>query len=366
MPITEVELYRYRLPLTVPLVLKEERVSARAGRLIAIRDDAGACGWGEAAPLPGFSVETLAEATSQLSMCARSLVGRSVPADGSAASMAAEGAAEAPASVRFAIELAVADLRAARRGEMLPACWTDHPHPTVALNALLTGSPDAVWATADRLVADGYRAAKLKVGRRDLPTEIQLVRALIRHHGADLRLRLDANRAWTLDEARRFVAGIDPSAIDYLEEPLVDPLGLPALAQTGCPVALDETMRDLSVEALGRHRYAAAVVLKPSLVGGLAHTRAMARRAAALGITPVVSAAYESGIGLRGLVAVAASCGEDDAFAGLDTYRRLQSDVVMPRLPLDRPLIDVADLMRTPIRLNADTAVPYARFASAC
>jgi O-succinylbenzoate synthase len=360
MPIAEVQLYRYRLPLTAPLQLKGETVSARTGVLVAIKDESGACGWGDVAPLPGFSAETLAEATDRLEAWARTCAGRPVPETWGDV---AELAMEAPASVRFGVELAWADLMATRQNGMLPEIWTADPRSTVALNALLTGPPDAVLAEADRLVAEGYRAAKLKVGRRELPTEIELVRALTERHGPDLRLRLDANRAWSLDEARRFVAGIDPSTIDYLEEPLVDPSHLPELADTGCPVALDETMRDLSAGELDQHGYASAVVLKPSLVGGLAHTLRVARRAVELGMTPVVSAAYESGIGLRGLVALAASF-PDNAPAGLDTYRRFQSDVVAPRLPLSEPAIDVAELMRTPIRLNPDTVEPLHSFAS--
>ena len=359
MPITEVQLYRYRLPLTAPLQLKGETVSARAGVLVAIKDESGACGWGDVAPLPGFSAETLAEATDRLEAWARTCAGRPVPATWAEVDRL-EGA---PASVRFGVELAWADLMATRRGVMLPDIWTGDSRSEVALNALLTGPADDVLAEAERLVAEGYRAVKLKVGRRELPTEIELVRALTERHGADLRLRLDANRAWSLSEAQRFVAEIDPLAIDYLEEPLADPSDLPALADAGCSVALDETMRDLSVGELDQHRYASAVVLKPSLVGGLAHTLRVARRATELGMTPVVSAAYESGIGLRGLVALAASF-PGDVPAGLDTYRRFQSDVVASRLPLSEPAIDVADLMRACIRLNPDTVEPLDSFAS--
>lgn len=352
MRIAEVHLYRYHLPLTSPLAVGDAQTSTRQGLLMAVESDTGAVGWGDVAPLPGFSAETLEEAVAHLDALRSTLVGQSVPEE-----MATGDRpwTEAPASVRFGIELAIAGIMAKARSITLPEVLTEDPRSTVSLNALLSGSPDAVMQEAEQIVADGYRAAKLKVGRRDLQTEIELVRALIDRFGGTLTLRLDANRAWTLDEAQAFFEAVDPASIDYIEEPLADPDALPKLAEEGVPVALDETMRDLSPNELDLHRYAEAVVLKPTLVSGFMHSLGVARHAIELGMTPVVSAAYESGIGLRGLVALAASMGEEDVPVGLDTYRRLRADVLKPRLPLDRPVLDIPALMRTPIRLNPDT-----------
>ena len=50
-------LYRYQLPFTQPLTFHGKVEVAREGLLVRIND-----GWGEIAPLPGFSRETLAEA----------------------------------------------------------------------------------------------------------------------------------------------------------------------------------------------------------------------------------------------------------------------------------------------------------------
>ena len=50
-------LYRYQLPFTQPLTFHGKVEVAREGLLVRIDK-----GWGEIAPLPGFSRETLAEA----------------------------------------------------------------------------------------------------------------------------------------------------------------------------------------------------------------------------------------------------------------------------------------------------------------
>jgi O-succinylbenzoate synthase len=58
---------------------------------------------------------------------------------------------------------------------------------------------------------------------------------------------------------------------------------------------------------------------------------------------PVISSAYETGVGTSCLVALAAGVGDEEVPAGLDTYRRLAEDVLRPRLEL-APRVDVRAL----------------------
>ena len=226
----------------------------------------------------------------------------------------------------------------------------------MALNALLMGAPDALRAEAERVQTAGYRAAKLKVGRRALKEEARLVRALHAQWGDAVAIRLDANRAWTWDEARAFAEALGGVPIEYIEEPLADPAKLPDLAAaTGLPIALDESIQDGTVQALADHRYARAAVLKPMLTGGLRAAQQWAADAERLGMTPVLSASYESGVGMQALVALAATLSAGDVPVGLDTYRRLASDVLAPRLSIGGATVCVRDVLnpRHTLRPNA-------------
>src|SRR3990172_4592150 len=115
MRIDEVAVYRYRLRLRRPVRLKTEMLTHRSGlllRLTWIPASAGMTGsvaWGEAAPLPGFSTESKAEATESLLHFAW-LLRRN---DLSAVRVAFPSA---PASVAFAVESALEQLRAQTRG----------------------------------------------------------------------------------------------------------------------------------------------------------------------------------------------------------------------------------------------------------
>ena len=235
------------------------------------------------------------------------------------------------------------------RGER-PRPW--EPPAAVASRLPLAGlilGGDAP-ARAAALAAEGYRTVKLKVGRAPVADDVATVHAVRRVLGPTVALRLDANRAWTPDDARRFADGVAGAGVAFVEEPLADAEGLEALArETGLPVALDESLH------VGFEEYrapcplfeavppwAAAVVLKPTLIGGVQRVLSLADGARRQGIPAVFSAAFESGVGVRGVAALALATGGQPA--GLDPYRWLAADVFADRLPLDQPVADAATL----------------------
>jgi o-succinylbenzoate synthase len=289
---------------------------------------------GEAAPLPGFSHEGLDEVARQLRHLADSMVGREATVDLEGAFARELDTLDLVPSARFGFELALWDLYAASSGKALPELVTSRPRTTVTVNALIS-SPDHAIEEALRARAAGYEAVKLKVGGRDVEEDVELVRAVRGTLNSDVSLRLDANRAWSFEEAERFARGIAGLRLEYVEELLSDPAGLPSLSRTcDLPVALDESL------ALGDHDYARAVVLKPTLLGGISRTLRFARLAARLGMRPVISSACETGVETSCLVALAAGVGDEEVPTGLDTYRRLAEDVLRPRLEL-APRVDI-------------------------
>lgn len=345
---------RYHLPLVRPLSLRGQTVTMREGLLVRLENE-GFTGWGDVAPLPGFSAETVEEATATLQSLA-SLDAETL--------LTAQRDTALPPSVRYGLALAAWDLDADRRAVPLPTVLTEKASPVVPINGLLAGDAAMVHRDAMRLTEAGYCALKLKVGRGSLVDEAAVVRTLHAAHPT-VALRLDANRAWTYDEARRFAEALGEARIEYIEEPLSDPSLLADIAaETGLPVALDESVTTMEPDDLAAHAYAAAVVLKPTFLGG-ARAWTLATRARALGLRVTWSAAFESGVGLRGLVALAAATGTPSSPptpAGLDTYRWLAADVFAPAaasLPLGTPLVDVADAL-APRPIEAARLTPVA------
>jgi len=348
MKLARFDLYRYKLPFSQPLTLKGNTLRHREGFLLRLSGDDGSVGWGETAPLPGFSDESPDQAAEQLRWLAGSMIGREATDDwvGPYGEFARELEGIAP-SVRFGFELAIWNLYGVSFGRPLQELVKPSPRAVVPVNGLLSGPPSEILEQARHLRDAGYLSVKLKVGARTVAEDATLVRALGEELGAGISLRLDANRAWGYEEAAEFL--LDAACFEYIEEPLADPARLPELVREfGVPVALDESLVGTEPEEL--EAFAVAFVLKPTLLGGVSRTLRVAERALRLGVTPVISSAYESGVGTAALVALAAGIGDCPVPAGLDTYRIMAEDVLETSLNLPAPSVGVreaADASRT-------------------
>lgn len=336
MRITGCRFFRYRLPLAEPLTLAGRVVQERRGVLVRIDSDSGASGWGDVAPLPAFSLESLEDAETELTALREMLRGAELHSFGCdpESRPEIETVPLASPSVRFGLETALASLSArveTGAGSGLP--WFDGAVP---VSGLLAGSGTQVLARASRLRDTGVRAVKLKVGTRPVAEDIALVLAVRAALGDGVALRLDANRSWELELAVRFGRSIRDAGIEYLEEPLRDPSRLEDFFDaTGIAVALDETLLELRPDDLEARRAIRAVVLKPTLLGGAGRAREWIARALGMNIRPVVSGCFESGVGMLALAALAWSSTGDAVPAGLDTYRWLGADIVRPRIQVD-------------------------------
>ena len=345
MKLARFDLFRYSLPFSRPLKLEGTTLYRREGLLLKLAGEDGSEGWGETAPLPSFSRESSVEAASQLRRLARSMMNSEVADDWvDPYGEFARGLGRFAPSVRFGFELAVWNLYGASLGRTLPELVRLSPRDIVPVNGLLAGSPVEVLEEARHMRDVGYPSVKLKVGARAVAEDAALVRALGEELGTDISLRLDANRAWAYEEAAEFVRGAAGQRFEYIEEPLTDPTRLPGFSREfGVPVALDESLVGLGPEALEEHRYARAFVLKPTLLGGISRTLRIAEQTLRLGVIPIFSSAYESGVGTAALVALAAGIGEYPVPAGLDTYRTMVGDVLETPLNLPAPSVGVRE-----------------------
>jgi O-succinylbenzoate synthase len=330
--------YRFDLPLKQPLVIGKQRLTRRSGYLIELSAEDGRVSLGEVSPLQGLSRESLKLAAADMAGLRDAVLGRNVP--GGLQEMSCRFEKWLPEtlvpSVKFGFESAVLNLLAAGRGESLCRIICDAPRDSIPVNGLLAGSAEEVMTKAGVLFEKGYRAFKLKVGRRSIEEDADLtarVRTLI---GNETTLRLDANRAWSIPEALTFCNGVAHCRIDYLEEPvktLDDFRALVHDAELPVPLALDESLHELTPASLSSFSGIKAVILKPTL-WGFEKTIQTARQAAALGMTPVVSSAFESGIGLEALAHIAACINRDDVPAGLDTLDIFEEDLRATPLPI--------------------------------
>ncbi len=267
----------------------------RAALLVRLRARDGAWGEGEASPLPGYSLDTLAEAE----VCLRAAPVRSLP---EAAPADVERFLEQLATwpltpaARFGLETALLTLWARRRGRSIRALF---PAPSCALRGFSTllslEQPDPV-ARAQRLLGGGASALKVKLGVLSQERELALLHELRCRVSRPFALRLDCNGSLDVERARRLLPALTPLSPELLEEP-VPAHDLLALAPPGYPLALDETLQRADalecVATASAQDLCQVLVLKPTTLGGFSGCLAWQRVAIRLGLDVVVTHAFE-------------------------------------------------------------------------
>ncbi len=318
-PIRNAVVYRYSLPMEAGVVLRNQRLKTRDGLLIHLQQG-GQEGWGEIAPLPEFSQETLAQAEQAALRWVQDWQGGSLPSDSPLPSVA------------FGTSCALAELE-----QRLPL------HADYRKAPLCTGDPDELFAVLTAL--PGEKVAKVKVGLYEAVRDGMIVNVLLEAL-PDLRLRLDANRSWTRAKADGFAKYVAPALrerIAFLEEPCKtrDESRDFALA-TGIAIAWDESVReaDFVVQA---EPGVAAIVIKPTLTGSLVRCRTLVEQAHAAGLTAVISSSIESSLGLTQLARIAHWL-TPNTVPGLDTLDLMQAQLLRPWPDSELPLLDTSAL----------------------
>ena len=149
-----------------------------------------------------------------------------------------------------AFDIALWDLKAKRAGMPLWLLLGGHDARVAcyAGGIDLHLTPAALVAQTEGNLRRGFRAIKMKVGRRNLAEDVERVAAMRSHLGRDFPLMLDANMAWTADQAIRAARAFAPYDPVWLEEPVVpeDIEGhARVLREGGLPVAAGENLRSL-------------------------------------------------------------------------------------------------------------------------
>lgn len=311
------QVYRWQIPMDAGVVLRERRLKTRDGLFVHLRQGERE-GWGEISPLPGFSLESLDDAQAALMAWARAWREGANPA-----------LPDLP-STAFGISCALAELDGS-----LPQEANYRAAP------LCTGDPDELFTLLSAM--PGEKVAKIKVGLYEAVRD-GMVANLLLEAIPDLRLRLDANRAWTPLKAQQFAKYVNPAyrnRIAFLEEPCKTRDDSRAFArETGIAIAWDESLREADFEFVAEPGVS-AVVIKPTLTGSLQKVREQVAAAHALGLTAVISSSIESSLGLTQLARIA-SWLTPQTIPGLDTLSLMQTqlirqwpDSILPRLDVE-------------------------------
>jgi L-alanine-DL-glutamate epimerase-like enolase superfamily enzyme len=210
---------------------------------------------------------------------------------------------------RGAIEVAVADLSARLLGVSCATLFGGAVDQVPVAAMVSFGAPEEMAEQAAEF-HDGYgiETFKVKVGR-DVDLDVRCV-AAVRSVLPAARLYVDANRGWTLDQARAAAPRLVELGVHAIEEPLSldDAEGRRALAdEWTVPLGGDEsclTLSDVAREIAGPVGQVSIKVARTAF----AESREILAHCRAAGVQAVVGSQYEGALGALASIALAAGC----------------------------------------------------------
>jgi O-succinylbenzoate synthase len=239
--------------------------------------------------------------------------------------------------LQFALETALLDLDRGGRRLLYPSEFT-RGRSGIRINGLIwMGDRDFMLEQIREKLDAGFRVLKMKVGALDLEEELEVLDRVRREFNeADLEIRLDANGAWSPQEAAMKMARFAAYGIHSIEQPISagQAEAMAALcADPVIPIALDEELlgpgTPVACKNLIEAIRPAYLVLKPGLLGGFGVAREWIRLAGKVHAGWWVTSALESSIGLNAIAQWVAAL-EPVMTQGLGTGQIYRNNIPSP------------------------------------
>jgi L-alanine-DL-glutamate epimerase-like enolase superfamily enzyme len=338
---------RVTTALHTPFVTALRRTTTTDTVVVRVTDSDGVTGWGEAPQVWQVTGESLAGAEACVTGPLTAVLDGRDPDDLVDLCRGVGAAVAANCGAKAAVDVALHDLAARRRGVSLPVLLGGTTLRVPTDVTLAAGEAPALAAAASARVADGFPVLKMKVGT-DAATDVERVRAVRAAVGPSVRIRLDANQGWTARDAVRVIGALEDAGLDVelVEQPLpaADLDGMAwVTARVSTPVMADESVygvRDL-VEVI-RRRSADLVNVKLAKCGGLAVARTLLELARAQGMGSIVGSMMETHVGVGAAASLVAAVGTS-AVSDLDAAWWAASSPVVGGMTYDGATVVLPD-----------------------
>lgn len=255
-------------------------------------------GLGEAAPLPGLSIDAVNDLEEKLALFCTQVNEGMHPLDADL---------DRFPSIRFAFESALKTLQHDDAHLLFDTDFVKGKG--IPINGLVwMDTPAAMLEQAAQKMEAGFSCIKFKVGALDFDEECRMLERFRKQYSAfRAEIRLDANGAFKTAEALEQLKELSRFDIHSIEQPIK--AGQHGHMQELCArskiaIALDEELIGVPVSesqtllATIRPQY---LILKPTLLGGFAYSEAWIRSAESMDIGWWATSALESNIGLNAI-----------------------------------------------------------------
>ncbi|MBT8236436.1 MAG: o-succinylbenzoate synthase [Bacteroidia bacterium] len=219
-------------------------------------------------------------------------------------------------SIQFGLEQAQQSLASADDFILFPSDFTAGVEGIVINGLVWMGAIEQMKAQVETKLQQGYSCIKIKIGALNFSEELEFLQEVRKMGGTGLEIRVDANGAFSPEDALEKLKALAKLDIHSIEQPISP--GQRNDMQLLCkespiPIALDEELIGIfnseEKKKLLERLAPPYIILKPSLLGGFGHCEQWMEIASRLGIRYWVTSALESNIGLNAIAQWTAGLG---------------------------------------------------------
>jgi L-alanine-DL-glutamate epimerase-like enolase superfamily enzyme len=343
--IARVELIALNLPYQSKVQFKSSQGSSGAYALLRLTTRDGAQGIAEVTGITNVAESEPAHLAAQIDRHFRPLLEGADPFDHNRL-LAACARVNGARIARALIDVALWDLKGKLLGQPVWRLLGGGPVRPVPVAAILFGdAPAAMLEDAERTVARGIRALKVKLWRHS-DDDIELVRDIRKAVGDDILIYADANHSYSESEARTLLPRLAEYGVALIEDPCVLPVEELAALRQSLPIPI---LGEIPIHSLVMaHRY-----IQENAVGavslhvrrtGITETLKIVALCEAAGLPAIVGTDLEAHIGVLARLHLRAALPSLEPWPSeIGFFERLAADVLAEPLAIVDGAIAVPD-----------------------
>ncbi|WP_335975652.1 o-succinylbenzoate synthase [Gaetbulibacter jejuensis] len=212
-------------------------------------------------------------------------------------------------SIQFGLEMAFKSLESASSFQLFPSEFTNGTD-AISINGLIwMGTEAFMKQQIKEKIEAGFSCIKMKIGAIDFQTEYNLLKSIRKEFSkSDIELRVDANGAFSVDDALDKLNYLSELDLHSIEQPIKQGnwYEMASLCEdTPLPIALDEELIGV-FDASEKQKLLQIInpqyiILKPSFIGGFKGSKAWIDLAEERSIGWWITSALESNVGLNAI-----------------------------------------------------------------
>jgi len=324
----------YILKFKIPFFTAKTEIKERKGFILRLSDSNGFEGIGDACPFAEFGSESLSDVENKLSGFTLKIKIDESDIENSLSNSLKEFST-LPA-LRHGLEQAILNLLCRKKNTTIDKLLNLKLNKQVKINAAIgLLNPEESVQKVESFIEEGYRTIKVKTGRKIFDDDLSVIKSIRKAVGEKVKLRIDSNGKWKVDEAITNLNKLEEYNIEYAEQPVNDLKDYIKLNnETTISLAPDESIRSISdANEFINSGAIAYLIIKPMLLGGLVPTLEIIELAKTKNIIPVITSSFESAVGKTNIVIAAASTNTDVAH-GIGITKYYERDVMKDPYPI--------------------------------